>query len=135
MRKGAALGWNRSTREQLARLNLLICLGLISACTGAGPTFEAAVYPPLPSTAGVFVFKEESEINQPFEVVGGIYYDNPKPLQILGPDDALEPLKAEARAIGANGLILNFAEPVQSGIVSRGIYAEALAIRLTSKTP
>jgi uncharacterized protein YbjQ (UPF0145 family) len=59
----------------------------------------------------------------------------PKPLQILGPDDALEPLKAEARAIGANGLILNFAEPVQSGIVSRGIYAEALAIRLTSKTP
>jgi hypothetical protein len=83
----------------------------------------------------VWVFKADSEINEPFAVVGEIYYDNPNPFQVLRPSDALAQLEQEARAIGANGLILGLAEPVESGMISRGIYAEALAIRLTGKSP
>jgi hypothetical protein len=74
-----------------------------------------------------------ARIDEPFEVIGQIYYDDPGSFQILSVDSAMEPLKQKARAIGANGLIMERSEPVESGIISRGIYVEALAVRLIGR--
>ena len=119
----------------MERLALLLCLCLITAACASTDRAYGRPYPPLPPAATISVFGAESEINEPFAVVGEIYYDNRNPFQVLGRDDAVAPLKQEARAIGANGLILGLAEPVESGIIWRGIYAEALAIRLTGRSP
>jgi hypothetical protein len=43
---------------------------------------------------------------------------------------SLEPLKTKAREIGASGIIIDKSQPIKSGIISTGIYAEARAIRL-----
>ncbi|HEY2457926.1 MAG TPA: hypothetical protein VGI13_11550 [Candidatus Acidoferrum sp.] len=43
--------------------------------------------------------------------------------------NAIEPLKTKAREIGANGIIIDKSQPIKSGIISTGIYAEARAIR------
>ncbi len=130
----------REARAKAARMKrplVSFWLGLLSAGCAAvtDRSFGTASYPPLPPTAPVSMFRGEEEIKGPYIVVGRIYYDDPDPLLILGPDDALEPLKREARALGANGLILGLAEPVESGMASRGIYAEALAVRLAGEGP
>jgi hypothetical protein len=43
---------------------------------------------------------------------------------------AIEPLKTKAREIRANGIIIEKSQPVKSGFIFTGIYAEAQAIRL-----
>jgi hypothetical protein len=67
----------------------------------------------------VTVFAADAQIDEPFEGIGQIYYDDAGPFQILGVDSAMKLLKQRARAIGADGLILGRSEPVELGIVSR----------------
>ena len=116
------------------------CIVLVGAlalapCARAGQEFGTASYPPLPPSTEVAVFAADARIDEPFEVIGQIYYDDRGPFQILSVNGAMEPLKQKARAIGANGLILERSEPVESGIISRGIYVEALAVRLSGRNP
>ena len=74
-----------------------------------------------------------SQVKEPYEVVGIISYDNPGKYQVLSLGDAIEPLKTKAREIGANGIIIDKSQPIKSGFISTGIYAEARAIRLKNR--
>ena len=84
----------------------------------------------------LFCFSEAinaSQVKEPYEVVGIISYDNPGKYQVLSLGDAIEPLKTKAREIGANGIIIDKSQPIKSGFISTGIYAEARAIRLKNR--
>jgi hypothetical protein len=74
-----------------------------------------------------------SQVKEPYEVVGIISYDKPGKYQVLSLGDAIEPLKTKAREIGANGIIIDKSQPIKSGFISTGIYAEARAIRLKNR--
>lgn len=74
-----------------------------------------------------------SQVKEPYEVVGIISYDNPGKYQVLSLGDAMEPLKTKVREIGANGIIIDKSQPIKSGFISTGIYAEARAIRLKNR--
>lgn len=87
-------------------------------------------YTPLPPSSDVLVFTSESQIKRPYEVIGVISFDNAGKYHVLTLGDAIEPLKERAREVGANGIIIDKSQPVKSGIISTGIYAEARAIRL-----
>jgi hypothetical protein len=113
--------------------NILLALGLIliTSCVSSSVTkIGTGAYAPLASGTEVAVFTSESQINQPFEVVGIISYDNPGKYQILNLGSAIEPLKQKARAVGGNAIIIDKSHPIKSGIISTGIYVEARAIRL-----
>ena len=112
---------------------VLVGVLALAACASTGQEYGAA-FSPLPPSTEVAVFAANARIDEPFEVIGQIYYDDRGSFQILSVDSAMEPLKQKARAIGANGLIMERSEPVESGIVSRGIYVEALAVRLTGRS-
>ena len=106
---------------------------LLSSCASTSvQKIGTSSYAPLPETADVVVFTSETQIKQPYEVVGIISsYDNPGKLRVLTLGDAIESLKEKAREAGANAIIIDKSQPVKSGIISTGIYVEARAIRLT----
>lgn len=104
---------------------------LLAACAHVEPVGNAS-YAPLSSAADVSIFTAESQVTQPFEVIGQISYANPGKFQILSLTDSFEPLRAKAREIGANGVIIDNSHAVVSGIISRGISVKARAIRLQS---
>jgi hypothetical protein len=104
---------------------------LLSACASSSvQQIGTTSYAPLPETANVVVFTSETQIKEPYEVVGIISYDNPGKYHVLTLGDTIEPLKDKAREVGANGIIIDKSQPVKSGIISTGIYVEARAIRL-----
>jgi hypothetical protein len=86
----------------------------------------------LESIAGVAqditFFTNESEINKPFTVVGSIYYMNPGEFKRVKFSDIVPILKTKARALGANGIIIDIQEPVLSGLFERGIEVSGRAI-------
>jgi hypothetical protein len=104
---------------------------LLSACASSSvERIGTEKYPALAPAAEVAVYTAESQINQPFEVVGIISYDNPGKYRIMDLSDSMDRLKEEARAVGGNGIIIDKSHPIKSGIVSTGIYVEARAIRI-----
>jgi hypothetical protein len=110
---------------------IVVALVGVSSCASTSVTkIGTATYAPLAEGAEVAVFTTESQIKQPFEVVGIISYDNPGKYQVLDLGDAMEPLKEKARAVGGNAIIIDKSHPIKSGIISTGIYVEARAIRL-----
>lgn len=123
----------------MIRSALFVALGLplLAACAGNGPvrTVGTAAYPPLPPGVEVAVFTAADQIKAPYEVIGPISYTDPGKYEILATSNAIEPLKARARAVGGNAIIIDKSEPVKSGIVTTGIAVEARALRLTGKAP
>jgi hypothetical protein len=110
---------------------LLVATLTLSACASSSvQKIGTAAYASLAPATEVTVFTAESQVKEPFEVVGIISYDNPGKYQILDLGDAIEPLKEKARLVGANAIIIDKSQPVKSGFISTGIYAEARAIRL-----
>ena len=105
------------------------CLWL-AACATTEVTDKSNAYPPLAPGADVAIFTAESQIKGPFELVAKISYMDPGKFAVLSLKDAFEPLKAKAREIGANGVIIDHSETLISGIISRGISVEARAIHL-----
>ena len=87
-------------------------------------------YAPLSTASDVAIFTDESQVKQPFEVVANISYADPGKYANLTLTNAFEPLKAKAREVGANGVIIDRSETIVSGIISRGISVDARAIRL-----
>jgi hypothetical protein len=85
----------------------------------------------LSPVAEVAVFTADAQVGQSFMVIGTISYTNAGKYQILSLGDAIEPLKAKARELGANGVIVDHYEPVKSGIISTGIAVQARAILLS----
>jgi hypothetical protein len=113
---------------------MVIASVLLSACASNSVQQIGTVsYAPLLESSEVVVFTSESQIKEPYEVVGIISYDNPGKFRVMSLGDAIEPLKEKAREVGANGIIIDKSQPIKSGIISTGIYAEARAIRLKTR--
>jgi hypothetical protein len=108
----------------------LVALTFAACASSSVEKIGTVSYAPLPPGSEVAVFTAESQIKQPFDVVGIISYDNPGKYQILSLGAAIAPLKEKARAVGGNAIIIDKSNPVKSGIISTGIYVEARAIRL-----
>jgi hypothetical protein len=122
----------------MRRGTLFVSMGLLlGACASHEPvrTVDSSTYPALPPAVDVAVFTDAEQIKEPYEVIGPISYTDPGKYQMVAATNAVEPLKARARAIGGNGIIVGNPEPVKSGIVTIGITVEARAIRLTGKKP
>jgi hypothetical protein len=84
---------------------------------------------PLPITQNVSVFFNESEVKVPFIWVAAIDHVDPGKFQRVDLDAVIPVLKDKARAVGANGIIIDKQEQVVSGIFSRGIKINARAIK------
>jgi hypothetical protein len=120
---------------RVALLPIVLTASLVLVACATVEKVGTSSYAPLSSTTDVALFTAESQVEQPFEVVANISYNDPGKFQILSLKDIFEPLKAKAREIGANGVIIDSSETVISGIVSRGIAVKARAIRLPMSSP
>ena len=124
--------------DGMRRGAVLISVGwLLGACASHEPvrTVGPSTYAALPPKVEVVVFTAADQVKEPYEVIGPISYTDPGKYEMEAVSNATEPLKARARAIGGNGLIIDSTEPVKTGIVTIGIAVTARAIRLTGKTP
>jgi len=102
-----------------------------SSCWSTSVTkIGAANYAPLAEGKDVTIFTAESDVKQPFVVVGTISYDGPGKNDKLDFGAATEPLKDKARALGGNGIIVDKFRPITSGIPSTRISVQARAIHL-----
>jgi hypothetical protein len=124
-------------RESLSKINIIVMLVvsvLISGCANNITVKKIGdiTYPPLTPYESVLVFNNESEIKGPKEVLATIEFSNIGKYRRMELTDAIEPIKAEVRKIGANGIIIDKFETIHSGIASRGISVEARAIRQSS---
>ncbi len=109
----------------------ILYLFLAACVSSTAERIGSTTYQPLPSLAEVKVFTGDSQVTQPFTVIGTISYTNPGKYQVLSLGDVIEPLREKARELGANGVIVDHYEPVKSGIISTGIAVQARAILLS----
>jgi hypothetical protein len=109
---------------------VLTMMGLLTGCSSTSVTpVGSRSYPPLQPAQDVAVFSSPADVGHPYEVVGIISHTDPGKYQILTLGDAIPDLKEKARQIGANGIIIDQATPVKSGIISTGVSVTARAIR------
>ena len=111
-------------------LILAQCVCLVACVNVGSQRIGQSSYAPLADNENVVVFTAADQIKGKYEVVGIISYNNAGKYQILTLESAIEPMKAQARALGANAIIIDKSQPVKSGIISTGMYVEARAIRL-----
>ena len=110
---------------------LAVVLVGVSSCWSTSVTKTGtASYAPLGEGKGVTIFTAESDVKQPFVVVGTISYDGPGKNDKLDFGDATEPLKEKARALGGNGITIDKFYPIASGITSTRISVQARAIHV-----
>jgi hypothetical protein len=110
---------------------LAVVLVGVSSCWSTSVTKTGtANYAALGEGKDVTIFTAESDVKQPFVVVGTISYDGPGKNDKLDFGDATEPLKVKARALGGNGIIIDKFYPIASGITSTRISVRARAIHL-----
>ena len=110
---------------------LAVLLVGVSSCASTSVTkIGTETYAPLAEGKEVTIFNSESEVKHPFAVVGIISYDGPGKNDKLDFGAATEPLKDKARALGANGIIIDRFGPLKSGLTSTRIFVRARAIHL-----
>ncbi len=109
----------------------MLFLSCAACATTSMTRVGTASYPPLAPTAPVTVYSTTADVKGPFETLGIVQYVNPGKYQILTLDRAIPPLEAQARRLGANGLIIDDSQTTKSGIVSTGISVRARAIRVS----
>jgi hypothetical protein len=118
--------------KPLTKSWMVMLLGLTACATSSITRVGAVRLESLPSTAEVVVFSSERDVGEPFNVLAILDYNNPGKYQILSLEDAVPKLKADARQVGANGIIIDTVNPVKSGFISTGIHVSARAIRVQS---
>jgi hypothetical protein len=96
--------------------------------TSATPV-GAKRYDPLPESASVSVFDSPAKGPQHFEVIATITHADPCKMHTCTLKDAVEPLSAKAREVGANGVIIDNSQVVKTSVFSNGIAVDARAIR------
>jgi len=107
----------------------LVLVG-ITACWSTSVTkIGTGTYAPLADGKEVKIFNSESEVKQPFAVVGTISYEGPGNNDKFDFGAATEPLRTKARALGANAIIVDTFYPIK-GITSPRIAVRARAIHL-----
>jgi hypothetical protein len=112
-------------------ISLAVVLVGVSSCWSTSVTkVGSGTYAPLAEYAGVAIFTAESDVKQPFVVVGMISYQGPGNNNKFDFGAATEPLKEKARALGGNGIIIDKFLPTKSGITSPRISVRARAIHL-----
>ena len=118
--------------KKISRFILLaVVLVGVSSCWSTSVTkIGTGSYAPLAEGKDVTIFTVESDVKQPFVVVGTISYDGPGRNDKLDFGAATEPLKEKARALGGNAIIVDKFYPIKSGITSTRISVQARAIRL-----
>jgi hypothetical protein len=110
---------------------LAVVLVGVSSCWSTSVTKTGtADYAALAEGKDVTIFTAESDVKQPFVVVGTISYDGPGKNDKLDFGAATEPLKEKARALGGNGIIIDNFRPLNSVITSTRISVKARAIHL-----
>ena len=110
---------------------LAVALAGFSCCARTSLTkIGTENYAPLREFAGVTMFTAESEVKQPFAVVGIISYDGPGNNLRFDLGAATEPLKDKARAVGGNAIIIDKCYPIKYEL-SPGIHVDARAVHLT----
>ncbi|MGA7127164.1 MAG: hypothetical protein WBZ19_12700 [Chthoniobacterales bacterium] len=110
---------------------LAVALAGVSSCASTSVTkIKTETYAPLSEGAGVTVFSTESEVKQPFAVVGAISYDGPGNNLKIDLGAATEPLKEKAREVGGNAVIIDNIRPIKWALFSTGIHVEARAVHL-----
>jgi hypothetical protein len=115
-------------------LVLFLATPLLSGCAHLSFTpVGDSNYRPLGSGTGVFIFPDEDDVDELFEVVGTIEYANPGKYQQISLRDVFPLLRERAREAGANGVIIDDRQTIVSGIASRGIAVRARAIRLLGR--
>lgn len=111
----------------------ILCIFIIACSSSSSHRIGQSSYSAQPDTADVLVFTSESQVKDKFEIIGMISHNNPGKYRVLTLESAIEPLKRQARQLGANAIIIDKSYPVKSGIVSTGIYVEARAILILPK--
>jgi len=106
----------------------VICIFILACASSSSQRIGQSSYPSQPDTTEVLVFTSDTQIKDKFETIGIISHNNPGKYRILTIESAIEPLKQQARQLGANAIIIDKSYPVKSGIISTGIYVEARAI-------
>jgi len=86
-------------------------------------------YDRLPESASVSVFDSSAKRPQQFEVIATMIHADPCKMRTCTLKDAIEPLSAKAREIGANGIIIDNSQAVKTSVFSIGIAVDARAIR------
>ncbi|MBV8216590.1 MAG: hypothetical protein JOZ08_25510 [Verrucomicrobia bacterium] len=108
----------------------MILVGVSSCASTSVTKIGIATYAPLAEGKDVTIFNTESEVKQPFVVVGIISYEGPGNNDKLDFGAATEPLREKARALGGNGIIIDKFHPINSVITSTRISVRARAIHL-----
>ena len=113
------------------RLLLVIVSFSFVGCTHISATrVDSTVYPALADTATVAVYGVETDVPRPFTTVAIINFTDPGKYQVLDLNDAIPGLKAKARALGANGIVIDQSQTTKSGWISTGISVRARAVRV-----
>jgi hypothetical protein len=99
----------------------------LASLTPASPSASAT---PAPSgiIGEMLVYASEKEVRAPFQVLGPVRYKSLGKFQSLTLESALPFLREQARALGANAVIIDESHTVVSGIWSRGIEAKGRAV-------
>jgi len=107
-----------------------LSLSLVCGCAKTKGVPAGGSPESLPWTSGdVTFFSNEAEVHKPFTVVGDIYYMDPGEYKRMNFIDVVPKLIEKAKALGANGMIIDIREPVVSGWYERGIEVSGRAIK------
>lgn len=87
-------------------------------------------YAPLPESTNVVVYSSAGETKRSYEVVATLAHSNPCTFHHCTVENAIEPLSAKAREVGANGIIIDSSQTVRTSLTSTGVVVHARAIRL-----
>ena len=110
---------------------LAVVLVGVSSCWSTSVTKTGTgTYAPLAESTSVTIFTAESDVKQPFVVVGIISYEGSGKNDKFDFGAATEPLKEKARALGGNGIIIDKFRPIKSTIPSTRISVRARAVHL-----
>src|SRR5262245_37571001 len=95
------------TRRAIIALGCILAL-VFSACGRSSMTpIGDRRYEPLLESEDVLVFTADRDVDRPFRVIGLLTYNNPGKYQILTLESAIPDLKEQARAAGADGIIID----------------------------
>jgi hypothetical protein len=108
----------------------VVLVGITSCWSTSVTKIGTGTYAPLADGKEVTIFTSESDVKQPFAVVGIISYEGPGNNDKFDFGAATEPLKDKARALGGNGIIVDTFYPIKSAIPSPRISVRARAIHL-----
>ena len=110
----------------------LVIMSLLSGCASTSVVpVGSTTYPSMSHSEPVQIFQNETEVQGEYTVLGMITHGRNATTIFQSATfsaEDLEAVKAQARSIGANGVILDFVKP--GGAYGAGLQVRARAIRI-----